>query len=215
MDQSKATTCPASPFDTNNFPTSVNDIATMIETDHNFKMENSGIFYLSDPYSLDVSYNITVPIIKVEKTGEDDQIVTEEKEDDGEITVDENLLQPIKRRKQRAYSSTDDTESDEEWAPSPQKCFRRKQSDVRRISTTKAPSQRPIPQRRSPGTKLKITQWIVELLRDPKYNPKVITWVDEKRGVFFIKDTTAYAMLWGRVKQNKNMTYEKLSRAMR
>jgi len=30
-----------------------------------------------------------------------------------------------------------------------------------------------------------------------------------------IKDTDKYASLWGQVKQNKNMTYEKLSRAMR
>lgn len=215
LDQAKATACPASPFDTNNFPTSVNDIATMIETDHNFLMENSGGFYLSDPYSLDVSYNITVPVIKVEQIVEDEQTGEEDKEEDDEISVDENLLQPLKRRKQRAYSSTDDTESDEEWAPTPQKCFRRKQSAVRRISTSKSPSPRPVPQRRSPGTKLKITQWIVELLRDPKYNPKVITWIDETRGVFLIKDTTAYAKLWGKVKQNKKMTYEKLSRAMR
>jgi len=214
LDQSKATS-PSSPFDTNNFPTSVNDIATMIETDHNFMMENSGEFYLSDPHSLNVSYNITVPVIKVEEIVEDEQTVEEIKKEDDEISVDDNLLQPLKRRQQRKYSSTDETESDEEWAPAPQKCFRRKPFSVRRISTSKTPSQRPVPQRRSPGTKLKITQWIVELIRDPKYNPKIITWVDEKRGVFMIKDTTAYAKLWGKIKQNNNMTYEKLSRAMR
>jgi len=208
------TSNPSSPFDTNNFPTSVNDISNLIEIEPNFKFEDSQGFYLSETNSMDVSYNITVPVIKVEEIITDDQTVEEDKDDEDDISIDENFLQPSKRRHQRKYSSTDDTESDEEWAPQP-KCFRRKQSSTRRISTSKVPSQRPVPQRRSPGTKLKITQWIVELLRDPKYNPKIITWIDEKRGVFLIKDTAAYAKLWGKVKQNNKMTYEKLSRAMR
>lgn len=206
------TSNPSSPFDTNNFPTSVNDISNLIEIEPNFKYEN---FYLSDRNSLDVSYNITVPVIKVEEVVIDDETIEEDKEEEDEISVDENLLQASKRRHQRKYSSTDDTESDEDWAPEPPKCFRKKQSSSRRISTSRTPSQRPVPQRRSPGTKLKITQWIVELLRNPKYNPKLITWIDEKHGVFLIKDTVAYAKLWGKIKQNDNMTYEKLSRAMR
>jgi len=201
---------PSSPFDTNNFPTSVNDISNLIEIEPNFKFDN---FYTSDQNSLDVSYEITVPVIKVEEVVIDDENIEEEKEDeDEEISVDKNLLQASKRRHQRKYSST---ESDEEWEPEPPKHFRRKQSSSRRISICRSPSQRPVPQKRSPGTKLKITQWIVELLRNPKYNPKVITWVDEKCGVFMIKDTAAYAKLWGKVKHNDNMTYEKLSRAMR
>ena len=47
------------------------------------------------------------------------------------------------------------------------------------------------------------------------YNPSVITWQDEKKGIFMIKDTDKYASLWGKVKDNNKMTYEKLSRAMR
>jgi len=207
---------PSSPFDTNNFPTSVNDISNLIEIEPSFKFEDSESFFISDPNSLEVSYNITVPVIKVEDVTTDENTMEEDKEEDeeDEISMDENLLQPSKRRHQRKYSSTDETESDEEWAPK-QKCFRRKPGCFRRISTSKTPSQRPVPQRRSPGTKLKITQWIVELLRDPKTNPRVITWVDEKHGVFIIKNTSLYAKLWGKVKQNTNMTYEKLSRAMR
>eukprot|EP00092_Neocalanus_flemingeri_P011810 GFUD01012733.1.p1 GENE.GFUD01012733.1~~GFUD01012733.1.p1 ORF type:complete len:340 (+),score=85.19 GFUD01012733.1:237-1256(+) len=212
--ESSKTSTHTSPFDTNNFPTSVNDISNLIEIEPNFKCEDSQCWYMSDPNSLDVSYNVTVPVIKVEEIVTD-KTVKEDKEDEDEISVDEHLLQPSKRRHQRKYSSTDDTESDEEWAPTPVKCFRKNQTSTRRISVSKTPSLRPVPQRRSPGTKLKITQWIVELLRDPKYNPKVITWVDEKRGVFLIKDTAAYAKLWGKIKQNTNMTYEKLSRAMR
>ena len=65
------------------------------------------------------------------------------------------------------------------------------------------------------GTSQKITQWIVSLLRDPRHNPSVITWHCERDGVFVIRDTERYARLWGEVKHNTNMTYEKLSRAMR
>jgi len=206
----------SSPFDTHNFPTSVNDISNLIEIEPSFKFENSESFFMSDPNSLEVSYNITVPVIHVEDVTTDEHAMEEDKEEkeEDQISINENLLQPSKRRHQRKYSSTDETESDEEWAPT-QKCFRRKPGGFRRISTSKTPSPRPIPQRRSPGTKLKITQWIVELLRDPKTNPRVITWVDEKHGVFMIKNTSLYANLWGKVKQNSNMTYEKLSRAMR
>lgn len=206
---------PSSPFDTNNFPTSVNDISNLIEIDPDFN--NIESIYMSDCNSLDVSYDISVPVIKIEEhvNTNDDEPDDDEKEDGDEVTVNKNLLQGLeieKRegRKQRKYSSTD--ESDEEWAPEPPKYFRRK-TDSKRISKT--PSRRPVPQRRSPGTKLKITQWIVELLRNPKYNPKVITWTEERQGMFMIKDTVAYAKLWGKVKGNDNMTYEKLSRAMR
>jgi len=205
----------SSPFDTNNFPTSVNDISNLIEIEPSFKFEDSESLFISDSNSLEVSCNITVPVVTVEEVTTDEHAMEEDKEEEEEqISNDDNLLQPSKQRHQRKYSSTDDTESDEEWAPK-QKCFRRKPVCFRRISTSKTPSQRPVPQRRSPGTKLKITQWIVELLRDPKTNPKVITWVDEKHGVFSIKNTSLYAKLWGKVKQNNNMTYEKLSRAMR
>ena len=65
------------------------------------------------------------------------------------------------------------------------------------------------------GTSQKITQWIVSLLRDPRHNPSVITWHCERDGVFVIRDTERYARLWGEVKHNTKMTYEKLSRAMR
>merc|ERR1719429_704346 len=104
-----------------------------------------------------------------------------------------------------------------------QNLFRKKRTRGRRNSRTsnrgitksKSKSHTPTPQRRAPGTTLKITQWIVILLRDPEYNPSVITWHDEKKGIFMIKDTDKYASLWGKVKDNNKMTYEKLSRAMR
>merc|ERR1712168_1619722 len=133
---------PSSPFDTNNFPTSVNDISNLIEIEPNF--DSIGNVYMPGCNSPDVTYNISVPVIKVEEpieASDDEQIEEEES-----ISVDETLLQAkVRQRHQRKYSSTD--ESDEEWAPEPPKYFRRK-SDLKRISKT--PSRRPIPQRRSP-----------------------------------------------------------------
>jgi len=216
------TSSQTSHFDTNNFPTSVNDIIDLNEVESK-SLELDYDLYMSDESGIDVSYSLDLPVIKVEgdfdnnnNNVEDGKTADDDMEEEDSTSDDEHLLQVPKRRHQRKYSSTDDTESDEDWAPEAPKYFRKKSSS-KRISSVRSriPSHRPVPQRRSPGTKLKITQWIVELLRNPNYNPKVITWVDERSGVFTIKDTAMYAKLWGKVKQNDKMTYEKLSRAMR
>ena len=52
-------------------------------------------------------------------------------------------------------------------------------------------------------------------MKNDKYNPDVIKWEDAEEGEFRIVDSVAFANLWARVKGNKKMTYEKLSRAMR
>ena len=85
---------------------------------------------------------------------------------------------------------------------------------VKQVSDTKIYSNSYF-QQRAPGTKLKITQWLVTRLRDPASNPSVITWEEEERGVFRVEDSAMLAKLWGEVKENRKMTYEKLSRAMR
>merc|ERR1711902_408483 len=41
------------------------------------------------------------------------------------------------------------------------------------------PSKNPVPQQRKKGSTLKISQWIVKLLRDPETNPSVIMWENE------------------------------------
>ena len=58
-------------------------------------------------------------------------------------------------------------------------------------------------------------EFIRDLLKNDKYNPNVIKWEDAEEGEFRIVDSVAFANLWARVKGNKKMTYEKLSRAMR
>ena len=141
--------------------------------------------------------------------------------------VPSKLLTVPPRHKRRHESMSSETsyetsDDDGEWRPSPEKSRRRsyalrisESSTDDEVSPRKYISKRPTPQKRSPGTSCKMVQWIVSLLRSPKYNPSVITWLDEPNGVFTIKNTVKYAKLWGEKKNNKNMNYEKLSRGMR
>merc|ERR1712062_843932 len=55
------------------------------------------------------------------------------------------------------------------------------------------PSKNPVPQQRKKGSTLKISQWIVKLLRDPETNPSVIMWEDEPEGKFRVINSTAFA----------------------
>jgi len=123
-------------------------------------------------------------------------------------------------RKPRRRYTTDD--SDEDYRPEDEEPVRKKASqsggrrkhgrfgERRKMENYRAP----VPQRRKAGSE-KISQWILNLLQNPEYNPKVIAWDNEEEGVFFITDTAKYAKLWGERKKNNTMNYEKLSRAMR
>merc|ERR1712018_600860 len=75
---------------------------------------------------------------------------------------------------------------------------------------SRKPSRTPIPQQRKKGSTLKISQWIVELLRNPETNPSVIMWEDEPAGKFRVINSNAFAQLWAKVKKNPAMNYEKL-----
>jgi hypothetical protein len=50
---------------------------------------------------------------------------------------------------------------------------------------------------------------------NPMYNPQYVRWENQREGVFRFVQSEAVAQLWGSLKNNDNMTYEKLSRAMR
>jgi len=125
----------------------------------------------------------------------------------------------VRRAVRRRYTTED---SDDDWEPEEEQPVRRRpaQTGARRKSCRYGGGRKeeahkpPVPQRRKTGTK-KITQWILSLLRDPEYNPSVISWENEQEGVFYITDTAKYAKLWGERKKNPSMNYEKLSRAMR
>ncbi|GFS19610.1 ETS-like protein factor [Elysia marginata] len=58
-------------------------------------------------------------------------------------------------------------------------------------------------------------EFIHETLMNPLYNPQYLRWENQREGVFRFVQSEAVAQLWGGRKNNENMTYEKLSRAMR
>lgn len=222
-----------SPYDTKEFPTSLDELLKIEELDV-FDPINQNHNYTQYKNSEVRTETIFVPVIQVSKyemsQESGSQYTSASSSDSDEDYVQPNRLSARKSRKASSSStaSCQDSESEDEWRPeadeySPSR--ERKDTKRRRSSggvmkhtsrrKSKSFSHRPIPQRRSPGTSLKITQWIVSLLRDPVYNPSVITWQDETEGVFSIRDTIKLASLWGEVKRNPDMNYEKLSRAMR
>ncbi|KAI0212042.1 ETS-related transcription factor Elf-3 [Lamellibrachia satsuma] len=74
------------------------------------------------------------------------------------------------------------------------------------------------PPGRKPGHVSKgnhLWEFVRDLLANPMYNPSLVRWEDEANGVFRFVQSEKVARLWGEKKNNKSMTYEKLSRAMR
>ncbi|XP_048241870.1 DNA-binding protein D-ETS-3-like isoform X3 [Haliotis rufescens] len=61
----------------------------------------------------------------------------------------------------------------------------------------------------------RLWKFILDLLEDPRYNPSYIAWVNRQEGIFRLIDPQRLAELWGHVKGNKSMNYEKLSRGLR
>merc|ERR1711953_807537 len=113
-------------------------------------------------------------------------------------------VRPAKKSQKIRKEPTSDYESEElseEEKPQRKHVSRR----------SRKPSRNPIPQQRKKGSTLKISQWIVELLRNPETNPSVIMWEDEPAGKFRVINSNAFAQLWAKVKNNPAMNYEKLS----
>ena len=61
----------------------------------------------------------------------------------------------------------------------------------------------------------KLWEFIRDLLHKPEYCPSMVRWENVEEGVFRIVKSEDLARLWGNIKNNPRMTYEKLSRAMR
>lgn len=57
-------------------------------------------------------------------------------------------------------------------------------------------------------------EFLQHLLADSKYH-NCIVWKNERRGIFRLTDHQRVADLWGKHKKRQNMTYDKLSRALR
>jgi hypothetical protein len=58
-------------------------------------------------------------------------------------------------------------------------------------------------------------EFLEEIVDNKAYSPKYITWVSREQGVFRLVDSKAVAKLWGQRKNRHDMTYEKMSRAIR
>merc|ERR1712012_107379 len=155
----------------------------------------------------------------------------EEQSDDSDEDYVPEYTKPAKRKRAsqilRKDAEKDDlsSESDPDFDPEefeevvrPSKRRRKQKEKPQRNPAPRRyrrPSKNPVPQQRKKGSTLKISQWIVKLLRDPETNPSVIMWEDEPEGKFRVINSTAFAQLWAVEKKNPAMNYEKLSRAMR
>merc|ERR1712241_1428408 len=86
----------------------------------------------------------------------------------------EEMSRPSKRRRKQKEKTSDyeSEEFSEEEKPQRNPAPRR----------YRRPSKNPVPQQRKKGSTLKISQWIVKLLKDPETNPSVIMWEDEPEG---------------------------------
>ncbi|XP_034830402.1 retroviral integration site protein Fli-1 homolog [Maniola hyperantus] len=60
-----------------------------------------------------------------------------------------------------------------------------------------------------------VPQFLRDLLLDERFCPSIIKWEDISQGKFRFVKPDEVAKLWGQMKQNDNMTFEKFSRAMR
>ncbi|KAG8230274.1 hypothetical protein J437_LFUL009447 [Ladona fulva] len=61
----------------------------------------------------------------------------------------------------------------------------------------------------------RLWEFIRDLLKDNNHCPNDICWVDHDEGTFRFVKSEKVAKLWGDIKENPKMNYEKLSRAMR
>merc|ERR1712156_1189368 len=106
----------------------------------------------------------------------------------------EKVVRPSKRRRKQK-EKTSDYESEE---------FSEKKNPAMNPAPRRyrRPSKNPVPQQRKKGSTLKISQWIVKLLRDPETNPSVIMWEDEPEGKFRVINSNAFAQLWAVEKKN-------------
>jgi len=215
------------PFDTDDFPLDPRDIMEDIEEPNKMIKLEAVEDVLNNNKIMEVQ-TVMVPVVNEEEkhlsyksdselseiSSRSSASCTTDNEEDEEDEDPKTWAIPTPKRRGRHPSSESD---DADWEPE-EKVVRRKtpgsNRNRRKTKVDKRVLHKPVPQQRKTGTK-KITQWILSLLRDPQYNPRVITWENEDDGIFYITDTAKFAKLWGERKKNPSMNYEKLSRAMR
>lgn len=73
-----------------------------------------------------------------------------------------------------------------------------------------------LPRRKKKTEKLgRLWEFLRDLLKNPDYCPSLIVWENHDEGMFRFVHSDKVAKLWGSKKENPDMNYEKLSRAMR
>jgi hypothetical protein len=58
-------------------------------------------------------------------------------------------------------------------------------------------------------------EFLKEMLNNSEENKSYIKWISKREGVFQLVNSSGVAKLWGQRKNRNNMTYEKMSRALR
>jgi ETS factor family protein len=86
------------------------------------------------------------------------------------------------------------------------------------VTGKRRPGRPRLPGRRGKRTEKKtgrLWEFIRDLLLNREYCPSLICWENHDEGMFRFVRSEKVAKLWGSLKDNPKMTYEKLSRAMR
>lgn len=67
------------------------------------------------------------------------------------------------------------------------------------------------------SSKTRLWKFMRDLLDNPEYNPECIRWEDKEEGIFRIVAGRSHviAKLWGKIKNNPTMTFDKLGRSLR
>lgn len=114
------------------------------------------------------------------------------------------------------HAQSDDSQSDSSY---PDMVDIKPDRKTLKSPTPRKPGRPPKMGRTKRGNKEKKTgrlwEFIRDLLKKPEYCPSLICWENHDEGVFRFVRSDKVAELWGTIKENPRMTYEKLSRAMR
>ncbi|CAB4003321.1 DNA-binding D-ETS-4-like isoform X3, partial [Paramuricea clavata] len=89
----------------------------------------------------------------------------------------------------------------------------KKTAQSKRKSSLKRP-RRPRPRNRG-NRSIHLWEFLKEMLNNSEENKSYIKWISKREGIFQLVNSSGVAKLWGQRKNRKNMTYEKMSRALR
>ena len=63
-------------------------------------------------------------------------------------------------------------------------------------------------------TSSQLWEFTLRVIKKPKYQ-YMVSWENQKEGLFRFRDAQAFAALWGKHRNRPNMTYDKVARALR